>query len=123
MAPNQRPWPPQVIREFGQALNEMRAQLLKEVAGTEAELHATEEREVGAPVEDAERATRRGILAGLDDRERAELDDLEAGLERLRAGAFGLCEDCHGEIPVSRLRATPSVRRCLTCQSIREEAR
>ena len=123
MAPSQRRWPPQIIQEFGQALNEARAQLLKEVTAMEAELHATEEREIGAPVEDAERATRRGILAGLDDRERAELDDIEAGLERLRAGTFGLCEDCHGEIPLSRLRATPAARRCLTCQSIREGPR
>ena len=123
MAPIRRPLSPKIIQEFAHALNEARAQLLKEVATTEAELHATEEREIGAPLEDAERAARRGVLAGLDDRERAELDDIEAGLERLRAGTFGLCEDCRGEIPMPRLRAIPATRRCLACQGIREEAR
>ena len=120
MVPSRRALPPQIVQEFGHALKKARAQLLKEVATTEAELHATEEREIGAPVEDAERATRQGVLAGLDDRERAELDDIEAGLERLRTGTFGVCEECQGEIPISRLRAMPAARRCLACQSIRE---
>ena len=120
MTLSRRLLPPQVVQEFGKALKTARAQLLKEVATTEAELHATEEREIGAPVEDAERAARQGILAGLDDRERAELEDIEVGLERLRAGTFGVCEDCHGDIPMARLRAMPAARCCLACQSIRE---
>jgi RNA polymerase-binding transcription factor len=120
MASTRRPLPPGVIQEFGHALNEARAQLLRAVATTEAELHAIEEREIGAPLEDAGRVVVQGILARLDDREQAEFDDIQAGLERLRSGTFGLCEECHGEIPMPRLRASPTARRCLACQSIRE---
>jgi RNA polymerase-binding protein DksA len=109
-----------MVQELGDALKKARAQLLKEVATTEAELEASAEREIGASVEDAERTSRQGVLAGLDDRERAELDDIDAGLERLRAGTFGVCEGCHGDIPLPRLRAMPAARRCLACQSIRE---
>jgi RNA polymerase-binding transcription factor len=115
--------PPSIVKEFGRALNEARAQLLKAVATTEAELHTIEEREIGAPLEDAGRVVLQGVLGRLDDREQAEFDEIEAGLERLRSGTFGLCEQCHGEIPMMGLRALPSARRCLACQSIREKAR
>ena len=122
MAPTSRPLPPGIVQEFGRALNEARTELLRAVATTEAELHAIEEREIGAPLEDAGRVVLQGILAKLDDREQVEFDDIEAGLERLRSGTFGVCEGCRGEIPMLRLRAIPTARRCLTCQSIREEA-
>jgi DnaK suppressor protein len=122
MAPTRRPLPPSVVQEFGHALNEARAKLLRTVATTEAELRTIEEREIGAPLEDAGRVAVQGILARLDDREQVEFNDIEAALARLRAGAFGLCEDCHGEIPMPRLRAIPSARRCLTCQRVREGA-
>ena len=123
MAPSKRPLPPSIVQEFGRLLHGARVQLLREVATTEAELHTIEEREIGAPLEDAGRVVLQGILARLDDREQAEFDDIEAGLERLRSGFFGVCERCHGEIPMPRLRALPSARRCLACQSIQEEAR
>ena len=120
MAPTSRPLPPSIVQEFGRAFNEARAQLLRAVATTEAELHTIEEREIGAPLEDAGRVVLQGILARLDDREQAEFDDIEAGLERLRSGTFGLCDVCHGEIPIARLRAVPTARRCLACQSMQE---
>jgi DnaK suppressor protein len=111
-----------VIQEFGHALSEARARLLRAVATTQTELRAIEEREIGAPLEDAGRVAMQGILGRLDDREQVEVDDIEAALARLRAGTFGLCEECHGEIPMPRLRATPTARRCLACQRAREEA-
>lgn len=123
MAPIKRSLPPDIVQEFGHALNEARGQLLRAVATTEAELHTIEEREIGAPLDDAGRAAIQGVLARLDDRAQAELDDIEAGLLRLRAGTFGLCEACHGEIPMSRLRAVPTALRCLGCQSFQEKAR
>lgn len=123
MVPTRRSLSPAMVQEFGHALHEAWAQLLRRVATTEAELHAIEGREIGAPLEDAGRAAVQGILARLDDREQAELDDIEAGLARLRAGTFGLCEECRGEVPLERLRAVPTARRCVACQNLQEKAR
>lgn len=123
MATTRRLLPPSIVREFGEGLHEARAQLLRAVATTEGELHAIEGREIGAPLEDAGRAAMQGLLARLDDREQAEFDDIEAALARLRAGAFGLCEECQGQIPMPRLRAVPTARRCLGCERLREEGR
>jgi len=35
---------------------------------------------------------------------------------------FGLCEDCHAEIPYARLAANPAAARCVDCQKLAEKA-
>ncbi|UWZ44836.1 TraR/DksA C4-type zinc finger protein [Dactylosporangium matsuzakiense] len=53
---------------------------------------------------------------------RARMDQVDRALERLDAGHYGTCETCHGEIPVARLAAFPSVTLCVACKS-RSESR
>jgi len=118
--PSRRQLPPTLIQELGRALHAARIELLRTAGVTEEELGSLGEREVGAPVEDAARTEIQGILGRLDDREQTEFDEIDAALERLRAGTFGLCETCRGDIPIERLRAIPTARRCLTCQGAQE---
>src|SRR5262249_21885503 len=42
-------------------------------------------------------------------------------LQRLRAGTYGICDECGGPIATERLRALPSATTCLACQTRREE--
>jgi RNA polymerase-binding transcription factor DksA len=42
-------------------------------------------------------------------------------LHRLRAGAYGTCIECGGEIGKSRLKSIPSALRCISCQQTHEE--
>jgi RNA polymerase-binding transcription factor DksA len=51
-----------------------------------------------------------------------ELRDVEAAQARLRAGTFGICIDCDGEIAPERLTAHPTAKRCIQCQSKRERS-
>jgi RNA polymerase-binding transcription factor len=118
--PSRRQLSPTLIQEFGRALHAARIELLRTAGIAEDELRSLGEREVGAPVEDAARTQIRALLARLDDREQSEFDEIDAALERVRAGTFGLCETCRGDIPVGRLRAIPAARRCLTCQRAQE---
>jgi RNA polymerase-binding transcription factor DksA len=53
---------------------------------------------------------------------REALGDTEQALERLEAGAFGLCTRCGEPIALERLRSAPSCPRCRGCQE-RFEAR
>ncbi len=53
------------------------------------------------------------ILVHLLDQNRAQV---ERALERVKAGAYGLCEDCGHRIPSERLRYQPSATRCVDCQ-------
>jgi DnaK suppressor protein len=123
MVPGARRLSSTLVREFGRALHAARIELLRTAEVTVEELGSLGEREMGGPVEDAARTEIQGILARLDDREQAEFDAIDAALERLRTGTFGLCETCQGEIPIERLRAVPTARRCLTCQGAQEAHR
>jgi RNA polymerase-binding transcription factor len=46
---------------------------------------------------------------------RRKLADVEEALDRLSAGTFGRCEQCHMPIPVSLLAVSPDRRYCPTC--------
>ena len=48
---------------------------------------------------------------------------LTAALARVRAGEYGVCRECRGEIAPARLRAIPGADACVTCQEKLERAR
>lgn len=48
---------------------------------------------------------------------------LAAALERVRAGAYGICVECGEEIPRARLMAMPDADACVRCQARLEDAR
>jgi DnaK suppressor protein len=50
----------------------------------------------------------------------ALLAEVNAALERLRAGTYGLCEECEQPISPGRLGALPWARLCLRCQEEEE---
>jgi len=55
-------------------------------------------------------------------REIRELAYITDALVRIHSPEFGLCADCGGEIPFSRLHANPIATRCLPCQDAHEHA-
>ncbi len=46
-----------------------------------------------------------------------EIDD---ALERIKAHRFGRCLECGAHLGYARLRACPTARRCVACQSLHE---
>jgi DnaK suppressor protein len=54
------------------------------------------------------------ILVHLLDQNR---EQVERALERLREGAYGICEGCSRRIPEARLKYQPAATRCVECQS------
>ncbi|MHB8743197.1 MAG: TraR/DksA family transcriptional regulator [Sulfuricaulis sp.] len=65
----------------------------------------------------------RGINLTNRARELEEIQDVEAALDRIQHAAYGTCVDCHEEIVYERLEAYPTAKRCITCQSRRENRR
>jgi DnaK suppressor protein len=51
----------------------------------------------------------------------AELCDINVALEKIDAGAYGLCEMCSKKIPKKRLRALPFARLCIECKQAEEQ--
>jgi DnaK suppressor protein len=41
---------------------------------------------------------------------------IEDALQRVEAGAFGICVDCEEEIPAVRLKAVPWTKVCVSCK-------
>ncbi len=54
------------------------------------------------------------------DRHIAEIRDIEAALARMQVGAYGVCSDCGHAIPLERLQAFPTAKRCRRCQGDHE---
>ncbi|HEX3509050.1 MAG TPA: TraR/DksA C4-type zinc finger protein [Candidatus Dormibacteraeota bacterium] len=66
------------------------------------------------------------LAQALSDRETSDIlvhlldanrEQVEHALERVRDGAYGICESCAGRIPAERLKYQPSATRCVECQS------
>ena len=54
------------------------------------------------------------ILVHLLDENR---EQVERALERVREGAYGICEGCGRRIPEARLKYQPAATRCVECQA------
>ena len=50
------------------------------------------------------------------------LTHIEAALERIEGGIYGICTECEGKIPKTRLKAIPYTPHCVKCASELEEA-
>jgi len=56
-------------------------------------------------------------------RDLEELHDLDGALSRLRDGKFGICTECGEPVPLERLQAYPTAKRCRPCQELHERER
>lgn len=111
---------PDVLKEFDRRLREQRARLTVDVRSDLEESEQSYSELVGE-VRDSGDESNAALQA---DSEHAELfrhasalSDVDAALGRIRDGSFGACADCGREISIERLRAYPTAKRCLECQT------
>ena len=90
-------------------LIERRAELIRDLDGTENEIDALQD----PKADDLDRAVEAGameLLVTLGDTERRELDEIALALEKMQSGTYGKCESCATFIPKLRLEALPTAR-------------
>lgn len=77
-----------------------------------------------APAEQshAQNITERDTAFALQEHDIEELEATELALMRITQGTYGQCLGCETEIPITRLLAFPSARRCIACQTVLEKA-
>jgi RNA polymerase-binding transcription factor DksA len=109
-----------VVEEFEHRLRQARREVWRTVVRTEEELATLESHQAGALTEDAGTVSVTDVLSRLDGAERHQLDEIDAAQARLAAGTFGVCEGCATPIPLARLRAVPTARRCVACERAAE---
>ncbi|OGS13428.1 MAG: hypothetical protein A2234_10020 [Elusimicrobia bacterium RIFOXYA2_FULL_58_8] len=71
----------------------------------------------GDSIDQATRSLDKEILFELSDNERKMLGNIEAALRKMENGTYGACEHCKSAIDKKRIKALPSARYCITCQS------
>ena len=99
-------------------------ELLAAQCGEEAGLHRPLNDVTGGVITGIPEET--DLAQALSDRETSDLlvhlldqnrEQVERALERLREGAYGICEGCGRRIPGARLRYQPAATRCVECQA------
>ena len=76
--------------------------------------------EIGDIYDIASKERDRELTLMLGDRDREKLSQIEDALERIKDNVYGECEECGEPIAENRLRALPSTRVCVECQSKHE---
>jgi DnaK suppressor protein len=53
---------------------------------------------------------------GLENNLEGQLKDASDALKRMEGGSYGICENCHEEIDIERLKAYPAAKTCIKCK-------
>jgi len=109
------------LEEIKLKLDAMRASLSKNVEDKKT-LDMLDP-DVGDTIDQATQSLDKEILFELSDNERKMLDNIDASLRKMDNGSYGLCEHCKNPIEKKRLKALPSARYCMVCQSGSEKTR
>ena len=97
---------------------------LANACGEDAGLHRPLAEVVGGAITSIPEDT--DLAQAMSDRETTDLlvhlldenrEQVERALERVREGAYGICESCGHRIPAARLKYQPAATRCVECQS------
>ena len=84
--------------------------------------HADPEVTLGGDlVEDAQIVEAHEVRHLNQDRLARRAKSLMLALQRVKAGTYGICDDCGSAIPPARLRALPSATTCVACQQLLED--
>jgi DnaK suppressor protein len=97
---------------------------LATACGEEAGLHRPLADVVGGVITSIPEDT--DLAQAISDRETSDLlvhlldenrEQVEHALQRIREGAYGICETCGHRIPAARLSFQPAATRCVECQA------
>lgn len=107
-------------KEITQKLAEAKGKILQEVSQKVKSESNVLKFEIGDIYDIASSERERELTLMLGDRDREKLSEIEDALERLKDNVYGACEECGEPIAENRLRALPSTRVCVDCQSRHE---
>ena len=103
-------------QQMAQRETELRAEVRRvreEEDGVSGEVPREQVEDFG---EQGEERIRHAVRYAEEERDIEELRDIEDARERIAAGSYGSCADCGRDIPLLRLQAQPTARRCVACQ-------
>lgn len=111
---------PTRIERLRNSLLDEQQKLRQEIANTTA---SSDDVHVGLGnhmAEDATAAFDQAAAVSLRRGKERMLHQIDDALDRMKAGTYGICERCGGEIDFARLKAIPQATLCMSCQKVAE---
>lgn len=109
------------LKSAREALLKMREQVLADIE-TDTKTSRSGHKDEGMDAYDLASEERdRDISMILSDRDRRKLQSVDEALTRIKAGSYGICEECELDIAEERLKALPFTRLCVICQADQEK--
>lgn len=111
---------PSFKKEITKKLLKDKEDLLAEVAEKIKNESNSLKFEIGDIYDIASNERERELTLMLGDRDREKLAEIEEALERIKNGAYGICDECGEPIAEARLMALPFTKVCIDCKSKHE---
>lgn len=108
------------LKNLRESLLAMRRQVLEDIENDSKSSREGQKDEGMDAYDLASEERDRDINMILSDRDRNKLQAIDDALERINAGAYGICEICELDVAEERLKALPFTRLCVTCQAEQE---
>lgn len=106
----------ELMKQFENLFIELRKSTLSEMKMETPSLEKGDEVDISQ--EDRQRELDLKLLG----RQGFMLKKIDNALFQIKNGTFGFCEECDGEIEISRLRARPVATQCITCKEESERS-
>ncbi len=108
------------LEQYKKAMLERRAELTEEITRRNANDKERENFTVGDSVDEAENAYEMDLDLSMKESLVRQVKEIDEALERMKTGAFGVCESCGEEIPAGRLKVRPNAIYCTRCAAENE---
>ena len=109
------------LEEFQNKLLDRRVQIEKNLTGTALELDGMRELELNDEGDYAAASAETIVDSAILVQQRKELNEIELALDKIKQGAYGICEMCEDPIGKARLEVKNFARFCITCREINEK--
>ncbi len=111
----------QELDTFKNKLLDRRVQIEKNLRGTTLELEEMRELELNDEGDYAAASAETIVDSAILIQQRKELNEIELALDKIKKGAYGVCEMCEEPIGRDRLEVKNFARFCITCREITEK--
>jgi len=108
------------LEKFNEQLVTWRNELAGNLNDTLHSMHAEEQTSFPDPTDQATMEADRNFDLRIKDRERRLIKKIDQAIARIKAGTFGSCESCGGQVSTKRLQARLVTTLCIDCKTAQE---
>lgn len=110
------------LEYFKEQLLDSKKHILENINLASKELNELQTQENNDDMDFASMRSDAMIEQVVSDQQNAELEDIEHALKRIEEGTYNTCEMCTEPIGISRLKAKPYAKLCMTCRPLYEKS-